>query len=152
MLIDSPPVLPVSDAMIISGLADITLLVCAADRTSTRDITRAVEQLRQVEAPLAGAILNGAGPESAYGGKYGYDTLEPSTATAPAPAPATAKASATAGAKAPRPKPAPRAPAKLRPVPRAKVAAASAKPPPPRKPAKAPRPAKPRPPARTQTK
>ncbi len=77
VLIDSPPVLPVSDAMIIAGLVDITLLVCAADRTSTRDVTRAVEQLRQVEAPLAGAILNGAGPESSYGGKYGYDPLEP---------------------------------------------------------------------------
>ena len=77
VLIDSPPVLPVSDAMIISGLADVTLLVCAADRTSTGDVTRAVEQLRQVEAPLVGAILNGAGPESAYGGKYGYDTLDP---------------------------------------------------------------------------
>ena len=34
VLIDSPPVLPVSDAMIIAGLVDITLLVCAADRTS----------------------------------------------------------------------------------------------------------------------
>jgi len=77
VLIDSPPVLPVSDAMIIAGLVDVTFLVCAADRTSTRDVTRAVEQLRQVGAPLAGAILNGAGPESAYAGKYGYDTLEP---------------------------------------------------------------------------
>jgi len=76
VLIDSPPVLPVSDAMIIAGLVDVTFLVCAADRTSTRDVLRAVEQLRQVEAPLAGAILNGAGPESAYGGKYGYEALD----------------------------------------------------------------------------
>jgi non-specific protein-tyrosine kinase len=76
VLIDSPPVLPVSDAMIIAGLVDVTFIVCAADRTSTRDVTRAVEQLRQVGAPLVGAILNGAGPESSYGGKYGYDTLE----------------------------------------------------------------------------
>lgn len=77
VLVDSPPVLPVSDAMIIAGLVDVTFIVSAADRTSTRDVTRAVEQLRQVGAPLVGAILNGAGPESAYGGKYGYDTLEP---------------------------------------------------------------------------
>ncbi len=86
VLIDSPPVLPVSDAMIIAGLVDVTLIVCAADRTSTRDVTRAVEQLRQVEAPLVGAILNGAGPESAYGGKYGYDTLEPAPGSAKGPA------------------------------------------------------------------
>ena len=81
VLIDSPPVLPVSDAMIIAGLVDVTFIVCAADRTSTRDVTRAVEQLRQVGAPLVGAILNGAGPESTYGGKYGYDTLEAPPAT-----------------------------------------------------------------------
>jgi polysaccharide biosynthesis transport protein len=101
VLIDSPPVLPVSDAMIIAGLVDITLLVCAADRTSTRDVTRAVEQLRQVEAPLAGAILNGAGPESSYGGKYGYDPLEPPGAGAQpsksAPAKATKSGSVKSG-------------------------------------------------------
>ncbi len=77
VLIDSPPVLPVSDAMIIAGLVDVTFIVCAVDRTSTRDVILAVEQLRQVNAPLVGAILNGAGPESAYGGKYGYDPIEP---------------------------------------------------------------------------
>jgi hypothetical protein len=131
--------------MIIAGLADVTFLVCAAGRTSMGDVTRAVEQLRQVEAPLAGAILNGAGPESAYGGKYGYEALD---------APGT-----PAGTKPARPKPAPRAAPKPRPEPRAKVATATAKATPKAsakapaaKPAKPPRAAKPRPPARTQTK
>ncbi len=99
VLIDSPPVLPVSDAMIIAGLVDVTFVVCAADRTSTRDVTRAVEQLRQVGAPLVGAILNGAGPESAYGGKYGYDTLEPD------PPPAASPSKSSKGSKARPPKP-----------------------------------------------
>ncbi|MEA2828909.1 MAG: tyrosine-protein kinase [Actinomycetota bacterium] len=117
VLIDSPPVLPVSDAMIIAGLVDITLLVCAADRTSTRDVTRAVEQLRQVEAPLAGAILNGAGPESSYGGKYGYDSLEAPSASAPARSSATSKSapskSIAARSKSPRPPRPPRPPRQL---------------------------------------
>jgi polysaccharide biosynthesis transport protein len=114
VLIDSPPVLPVSDAMIISGLVDVTLLVCAADRTSMRDVTRAVEQLRQVDAPLAGAILNGAGPESAYGGKYTYDALDGTDggrasggskgSGKPKAAPATSKS----GAAKPKPTPAAR--------------------------------------------
>lgn len=113
VLIDSPPVLPVSDAMIIAGLVDVTLIVCAADRTSTRDAVRALEQLRQVEAPLAGAILNGAGPESAYGGKYGYDTLEASGSSpggkgaggrSPAPKPAQKKATSPFAARHPSPR------------------------------------------------
>ncbi|HVF14043.1 MAG TPA: polysaccharide biosynthesis tyrosine autokinase [Acidimicrobiales bacterium] len=101
VLIDSPPVLPVSDALIIGGLVDITLLVCAADRTSMGDITMAVEQLRQVEGPLAGAVLNGAGPESAYGGKYGYDTLEPEAPAATAKSPRANPPARTVTAKAP---------------------------------------------------
>ncbi|MEA2931753.1 MAG: tyrosine-protein kinase [Actinomycetota bacterium] len=108
VLVDSPPVLPVSDAMIIAGLVDVTLLVCAADRTSTGDVTRAVEQLRQVHAPLVGAILNGAGPESAFGGKYGYDALEAPGTTAPG----------SGGAKAPRAKPVPEK-SSARPAPKA---------------------------------
>ena len=110
VLIDSPPVLPVSDAMIIAGLVDVTFIVCAADRTSTRDVTRAVEQLRQVGAPLLGAILNGAGPESAYGGKYGYDTLEsPRAAGTAAPAKAGSKSATGKSAKTAKPLRAPNA-------------------------------------------
>jgi polysaccharide biosynthesis transport protein len=160
VLIDSPPVLPVSDAMIIAGLVDVTLVVCAADRTSTGDVTRAVEQLRQVDAPLVGAIFNGAGPESAYGGRYGYDALDVPGATGggrstPKPAaakakPAAAKAKPAAKARAgerdkvrererPKPKPKP-APAKT-----ASDTVARRSP----KPARVP---KPTPPARSPTK
>jgi len=177
VLIDSPPVLPVSDAMIIAGLADVTLLVCAADRTSMRDVTRAVEQLRQVEAPLVGAILNGAGPESAYGGKYGYESMEaPGAPGATKSAQSRAAQSRAAQSRAaqsraaqsraaqsraakPKPAPAPRSAAKSAPKAPAKSAPKAA----PKagdKPQKGPRPKpekgsradKPRPPARSQTK
>ncbi len=74
VIIDSPPVLAVSDAMVIAGLVDLTVLVCAAGRTSVTEATRALEALAQVEAPLAGVILNGEGSESDYGAKYTYDS------------------------------------------------------------------------------
>lgn len=58
VLLDCPPVLPVADSLALSAAADATLLVCRAGSTTRKDLTRAVELLRQVGAPLAGTILN----------------------------------------------------------------------------------------------
>ena len=71
VLIDSPPVLPVADARVISAVADVTFLVVTAERTSIGDVQRSVEILRQVDAPIFGTILN-AIPNSRRLG-YGYD-------------------------------------------------------------------------------
>ena len=81
VLIDSPPVLGVSDALVVAGLVDLTVLVCAAGRTSGTDAARALEALRQVEAPLAGVVLNGEGSEAVAGARYRYDS--PNGATSP---------------------------------------------------------------------
>ena len=72
VLIDSPPVLPVTDAAVLSGRVDITLLVTRAGVTTRRQLARATEVLQQVDAPLAGIILNGVSAEDAYGYNYGY--------------------------------------------------------------------------------
>src|SRR5205814_184128 len=72
VLIDSPPVLPVTDAAVLSSRVDATLLVTRAGATSRRDLTRAVEVLRQVDAPLIGTVLNGVEVEGAYGYNYRY--------------------------------------------------------------------------------
>lgn len=69
LLFDSPPVLPVSDAMVIAGLVDATLLVACANLSSRRAVHRACELLRQVDAPLVGLILNNAESETS---RYGY--------------------------------------------------------------------------------
>jgi non-specific protein-tyrosine kinase len=73
VLLDSPPVLPVTDALILSSRADATLLTCLAGVTTRSSFSRAVELLRQVDAPLAGTILNGAseGEPSGYYRYYG---------------------------------------------------------------------------------
>jgi Mrp family chromosome partitioning ATPase len=68
VLIDSPPVLPVTDSLILSQRVDCTVLVSSAMTTTRKAAARATEMLRQVDAPLVGAILNGVTEESGYGG------------------------------------------------------------------------------------
>jgi non-specific protein-tyrosine kinase len=72
VLIDSPPVLPVTDALVISGRVDVTILVCVSGATTRKDAARAVELLDQVDAPLVGTVLNGVSPANTYGygGQY----------------------------------------------------------------------------------
>jgi capsular exopolysaccharide synthesis family protein len=69
VLIDSPPVLPVTDAMVLSGVAHSTILVASASQTTKRRAHRAMELLVQVKAPLVGTVLNGV---SSGDGNYGY--------------------------------------------------------------------------------
>jgi receptor protein-tyrosine kinase len=72
VLLDSPPVLPVTDAAVLSSRVDATLLVATAGMTTRRSVSRAVELLHQVEAPLVGSVLNGVKDEGGYGYGYGY--------------------------------------------------------------------------------
>jgi capsular exopolysaccharide synthesis family protein len=76
LLIDSPPVLPVTDALVIAGLVDAVLLVGDSGSTTKRSLTRAVELLRQVDAPLAGSVLNGVGGRTEYGYEYGKEYFD----------------------------------------------------------------------------
>jgi polysaccharide biosynthesis transport protein len=72
VLIDSPPVLPVADALILSGYVDAVLLVVAAAHTRRGELRRAAEKLAQANAPVVGAVLNKATAEDGYGYGYGY--------------------------------------------------------------------------------
>ena len=71
LLIDSPPVLPVTDALVISGLVDAVLVVANSGTSTKRGVRRTTELLRQVDAPLIGAILNGVQSKHEYGYVYG---------------------------------------------------------------------------------
>jgi capsular exopolysaccharide synthesis family protein len=70
VVIDSPPVLPVADALVLSRHVDAAVLLATADGTSRRKLSRAVEALQQVEAPLRGLVLNSVGAHE--GDEYGY--------------------------------------------------------------------------------
>lgn len=80
VLVDSPPVLPVTDALVLAGVADAVLLAAVAGSSTTRNTQRAVELLRQVGSPLVGAVLSGVEAEDGYR----YDAY-PAKQQAPAP-------------------------------------------------------------------
>ena len=77
VLIDSPPVLPVADALILSGYADAVLLVVAAGSTRRGELRRAAEKLAQASAPVVGAVLNKATAQDGYGYYGGYQPYVP---------------------------------------------------------------------------
>ncbi|MDP9387236.1 MAG: polysaccharide biosynthesis tyrosine autokinase [Actinomycetota bacterium] len=76
VLIDCPPVLPVTDAAVLSSRVDATLLVATAGATTRKELARAHELLAQVEAPLIGTVLNGVTEGEGYGYKYRYSYAE----------------------------------------------------------------------------
>jgi succinoglycan biosynthesis transport protein ExoP len=76
VLIDSPPVLPVTDATVLSAWVDATVVVVTAGATTGRQVRAAVDLLRQAAAPIAGTVLNRAPTEEQYGYEYGYRYLE----------------------------------------------------------------------------
>jgi capsular exopolysaccharide synthesis family protein len=71
VLFDSPPIVAVTDASMISGEIDAIALVVKAGQTERSAVDRALDMIRNVKAPIIGAILNGASQES-LGGKYAY--------------------------------------------------------------------------------
>jgi polysaccharide biosynthesis transport protein len=76
VVIDCPPVLSVTDSLVIARMADTTLLVTSANKTSKRSLTRAVELLRQVDAPLVGTVLNSLSADDSFSGEpYRYEAV-----------------------------------------------------------------------------
>ncbi len=71
VLFDSPPIVAVTDASMISSELDAIALVVKAGQTERSAVDRALDTVKNVKAPLIGAILNGASQES-LGGKYAY--------------------------------------------------------------------------------
>jgi len=72
VLIDSPPIFPVTDAAILATIVDGVVLVVRGQRTG-REITReALERLRFMKATVVGVILNGVDPESSEYNRYAY--------------------------------------------------------------------------------
>ena len=69
VVVDSPPVVPVTDARILAVLCDVTVLVVRADVSTRRVTAQAYESLIRVEARLVGVAVNDI-PRK--GGRYGY--------------------------------------------------------------------------------
>ncbi len=86
VILDCPPVLPVTDALVLSATVDGFLLVARAGSTSAISVTRAKEALGKVSARILGAVLSffdadSIGDYSGYGYGY-YSNREPKKAPA----------------------------------------------------------------------
>lgn len=58
ILMDTPPVLPVTDALILSAIVDGVILVCEAGKTDQRTVKHAQALLENVDAKIVGMVLN----------------------------------------------------------------------------------------------
>jgi polysaccharide biosynthesis transport protein len=58
VIVDCPPVRPVSDVLALSGKVDGVLLVTNAKLSIRSEVVQAVRNLRQVDAKIIGAVLN----------------------------------------------------------------------------------------------
>lgn len=77
IVLDAPPLLPVTDAALLSRSADGAVLVVAAGKTHKEALERAASSLRAVDSKVLGAILNQASTSRVdrirYGDvEYGY--------------------------------------------------------------------------------
>jgi succinoglycan biosynthesis transport protein ExoP len=74
IIIDSPPVMPVADARVIAAVADSTLLVLRAERSTRRISVGARNELWRVRAKRLGLVVNGVPlrKQGSYGYGYGY--------------------------------------------------------------------------------
>lgn len=75
VLIDSAPVLPVTDAIVLAARGYPTLLIASVGRTTRKRLGRSVDLLRQVDGAIVGTVLNGVGgdDEMTYGYGYSYE-------------------------------------------------------------------------------
>ena len=74
IVIDSPPVMPVTDAQILAAICNITLLVLRAEKSTRKISQQARDGLLSVGAHILGAIVNDVPKKGRYGyyGGYGY--------------------------------------------------------------------------------
>jgi capsular exopolysaccharide synthesis family protein len=73
VLFDSPPLLAVTDAAVLSTMVDGTILVVRMGATARQAVRRALGQLHAVHARVLGAVMNDVDlRRSSYYGGYGY--------------------------------------------------------------------------------
>ena len=81
VIIDSPPILPVSDAAVLSRHADSLVYVIKSDATSIHQVKSGLGQLQRFNAPITGVVVNQLDVRKAkrfsdsgyYGGYYEKD-------------------------------------------------------------------------------
>jgi capsular exopolysaccharide synthesis family protein len=72
VLIDAPPVLPVTDAVVLASRVDGVVLVATAKVTGRRDLAKALATFQAADSPLLGIVVNGADVSTSYAYEYSY--------------------------------------------------------------------------------
>ncbi|MBI5303188.1 MAG: polysaccharide biosynthesis tyrosine autokinase [Chloroflexi bacterium] len=90
VLFDSPPILPVTDSILLAAKTKHLLWVISAGKTRTDTLRRAREGLGQVDAKIVGVVLNRVAAGSGYGSYYYHyysqdGTRKPSKSSALSP-------------------------------------------------------------------
>ena len=73
VLVDCPPALVVTDAVVVASCVDATIVVAQAGKTTRRQLRSTIEHLSQVEGPLRVTLLNRADTGGSYGYSYRYE-------------------------------------------------------------------------------
>jgi Mrp family chromosome partitioning ATPase len=75
VLIDAPPLLPVTDAAVLARVADGAIVVVRCGKTTQEELGKSLDNLNKAKGQVLGTILNrvpGTGPSSyGYYGSYG---------------------------------------------------------------------------------
>lgn len=72
VILDTPPVCVVSDAVILSKYASGVMLVVRTGRTNLENVNNAVETLKMANANILGFVMTDADEKKQYYDKYGY--------------------------------------------------------------------------------
>ncbi|MDO4254198.1 MAG: polysaccharide biosynthesis tyrosine autokinase [Kocuria sp.] len=72
VIVDSPPILPVTDPSVLAKAADGVVIVAHANRTNLDELVKASHRLRTVNATLLGAIMNHVPRRGSGANEYGY--------------------------------------------------------------------------------
>jgi tyrosine-protein kinase Etk/Wzc len=70
VIIDAPPVIPVTDAPLLSAFTDMVVVVIESGRIPAKAAQRMKDLLQSVQAPIAGFVLNDR--TSLYSDSYSY--------------------------------------------------------------------------------
>lgn len=75
VLIDTPPVLPVTDALVIAPIVDAVVLVVGLGKATPARVRHAIEAIKRVDADLLGVVPNmaGRGADRDYSYPYNYE-------------------------------------------------------------------------------
>lgn len=83
VIVDAPPLLPVTDAAVLAQEVGGVILVVGARKVNTNEVEKSLATLEMVDADLVGVVLNRLptkGPDAYAYGSYSYDSAtDPST-------------------------------------------------------------------------